>query len=77
MGLGEGRELQERTWELVERSWPGLLGSHKKEGGLEWGSGRVPTKAYCLPSPTVDWVLNPGCILQEGRPCWPSALPLP
>ena len=22
MGLGEGRELQGRTWELVERSWP-------------------------------------------------------
>lgn len=40
------------------------------------GVCRVPTKAYCLPSPTVDWVLDPGCILQEGRPCWPP-LPCP
>lgn len=58
----------------VERSWPGLLGSHRKEGGLEWGSGRVPTKAYCLPSPT-DWVLTLDASCRKAAPA--GHLPCP
>lgn len=83
MGLGEGRELRGRTWELVERGWPAAQGFlAAAEGRVGWSGGLAgcswrdrPAKAYCLPSPTVNWVLDPGCILQEGRACWPPALP--
>ena len=70
-------------WELVERGWPtaqGFLAA--PEWRVGWSGGLAgcfwrdrPAKGYCLLSPTVDWVLDPGYILQEGCPCCPPALP--
>lgn len=56
MGLGEGRELQGRTCELVERGWPaaqGFLAAPERRVGRSGGLAGCfwrdrPAKGYCL-----------------------------